>query len=54
MITKYYKGRISFIEALEQPMGFLHYLYYSAIQEAKTDVGKANAQAQADEEALGI
>jgi hypothetical protein len=44
MLTKYYRNRLSFVEALRQPMGFLHYLYYSAVQEAKTDAGKAEQQ----------
>lgn len=29
-----------------EPMGFLHYLYYAAVQEAKTDEGKARKEAE--------
>jgi len=34
------------------PMGFLHYLYYTAVQESQTDEGKAEKQAEALEEQL--
>ena len=44
MLTKYYRNRLSFVEALEQPMGFLHNLYYSAVKEAKSDAKKAEQQ----------
>jgi hypothetical protein len=35
-------------------MGFLHYLYYSAVQEAKTDAGKAEQQNNAVADAMGV
>ena len=37
---------------LAAPMGFLHYLYYTAVQEAKTDAGKAEKQREALEDAM--
>lgn len=52
MLTKYYRNRLSFVEALSQPMGFLHQLYYRAVQESKTDAGKANQRSQATADAL--
>jgi hypothetical protein len=54
MLTKYYRNRLSFADALEQPMGFLHYLYYSAVQESQTDAGKAEQQRLATAEAMGV
>lgn len=52
MISKYYKNRISMDTLLSAPMGFVHYLYYTAVQESKTDAGKAEQQAQALEDAF--
>lgn len=34
------------------PMGFLHYLYYTAVQESQTDEGKAEQQSYALEDAV--
>jgi hypothetical protein len=42
------------IEALDQPMGLMHYLYYSAVQESKTDAGKAEQQGQAMADVMGV
>ena len=34
------------------PMGFLHYLYYTAVQESQSDEGKAEQQRYALEDAV--
>lgn len=52
MISKYYRNRISMDTLLTAPMGFVHYLYYTAVQESKTDAGKAEQQNQALEDAF--
>ncbi len=52
MVSKYYKNRIAMDTLLTAPMGFLHYLYYSAVQESQTDEGKAEHQAEELEEAM--
>ena len=53
MVSKYYRNRISMDTRLAAPLGFLHYLYYTAVQECETDGGKAEQQKYALEEALG-
>lgn len=53
MITRYYKGRLTMVEALQQPISFIHYLYYSAVEESKTDEGKKMLKAEATREVLG-
>ena len=35
------------------PLGFLHYLYYAAVQESQTDEGQAEQEKEALEEAIG-
>lgn len=42
------------VEALDQSMGFLHYLYYSAVQESKTAAGKAEQEKNAMADAMGV
>ena len=37
---------------LSAPMGLVHYLYYTAVQEAQTDEGKAEQQKEAMEDAM--
>ena len=37
---------------LTAPLGFLHYLYYTAVQESQSDAGKAEQQRYALEDAL--
>lgn len=54
MLTKFYKGRMGIIEALEQPIGLIHTLYYIAVKESATDEGKNRLQSEAAEEALGV
>ena len=46
MIAKYYRTNISFESCFRLPFGFLHYLYYQAVQESRD----ANNQARAVEE----
>ena len=53
MVSKYYRNRISMDTLMTAPLGFLHYLYYTAVQECQTDGGKAEQQKYALEEALG-
>ena len=53
MVSKYYRNRISIDTLLTVPLGFLHYLYYIAVQESQTDDGKAEQKRYALEEALG-
>ena len=40
MLCRYYKVNLDFEAALNMPYGFLHYLYYNAVQEAKTEAGR--------------
>ena len=53
MVSKYYRNRISMDILMTAPLGFLHYLYYAAVQESQTDEGKAEQEKEALEEAIG-
>jgi len=53
MITKFYKNSVSFRDLLEQPMNFLHTLYYLAVKESRTDAGRAGQQNEEIAEAMG-
>ena len=52
MVSKYYRNRISMAALLSKPLGFLHYLYYTAVQESQTDEGKAYQANALTEEAM--
>lgn len=52
MVSKYYRNRISMDALLSKPLGFLHYLYYTAVQESQTDEGKAYQANALTEEAM--
>nr|DAE82626.1 MAG TPA: hypothetical protein [Caudoviricetes sp.] len=52
MVSKYYRNRISMDTLLTAPLGFLHYLYFTAVQESQSDAGKAQQQRYALEDAL--
>ena len=54
MITKFYKGRLGLVEALEQPIGFIHLLYNLALKESMTDEGKNRMKAEAFEDVMGV
>jgi len=52
MLSSYYKKE-SFTGLLQQPMDVIHYLYYTAVEESRTDEGKEKKKAEAVQEALG-
>lgn len=52
-LTRFYKGRLNLVEAMEQPIGFLHTLYYMAAKLSATDEGKKQIQAEAMNDMMG-
>lgn len=50
MIAKYYRMNLSFEDALSVPMGFLHYLYFAAVQESKDAAATAARTREAIED----
>lgn len=51
-ICGYYRGRISFLEAMNLPIGDLNALYSLAIEESQTDEGKKKASGEILEDEL--
>lgn len=52
MIATYYRINLSFKEALELPFGFLHYLYYKAVQKSQAPEEVKKKQQQEVEDTM--
>lgn len=52
MVSKLYKGRITFDKLIELPLGTVHYLYYIMLQKTLTDEGRKELEGEAMAEAM--